>query len=163
MHILTAQMHDLPAVVGILEEAKQIMRETGNVSQWSDDYPSKAMLQRDIEQQAGFLCMHENQIVGYFCFQQGDNPDPNYHFIENGAWLNDAPYGVIHRLASNRKVKGIAKVVFAYAFSKINNIRVDTHHNNLPLQNFLKKESFEYCGIIYVSDGSPRDAFQKTN
>ena len=28
------------------------------------------------------------------------------------------------------------------------------------MQNFFKKYGFTYCGVIYVADGSPRDAFQ---
>lgn len=42
-------------------------------------------------------------MVGTFCFIVGE--DPTYAVIDNGKWLNDAPYGVIHRMASNGKRK----------------------------------------------------------
>lgn len=97
---------------------------------------------------------------GLFCFFLGEDPEPNYAIIDNGNWQNNLPYGVIHRLASNGKVKGVAKACFDFAFEKVDNVKVDTNHDNLPMQNFLRQYGFAYCGVIYVSDGSPRDAFQ---
>ena len=35
-----------------------------------------------------------------------------------GKWLNEAPYGVIHRLASNGKAKGIARQCIAWCFAR---------------------------------------------
>ena len=43
----------------------------------------------------------------------------------------------------------------------INSIRIDTHEENLPMQNLLKKNNYEYCGIIYLEDKSERLAFEK--
>jgi hypothetical protein len=34
-------------------------------------------------------------MVATFCFWQGK--DDTYDYIENGKWLNDKPYGVVHR------------------------------------------------------------------
>lgn len=160
MHIQPATQKDLDTIMPIIDEARQIMRESGNMTQWVG-YPSREVILNDINNGHGFICVLDEEIVGYFCFIAGDDPDPNYAVIENGAWLNNEPYGVIHRLASGRKAKGIAKAAFDFAFSQIGNIRVDTHHDNIPMQNFLKKNGFTYCGVIYVSDGTPRDAFQK--
>ena len=44
---------------------------------------------------------------------------------------------------------------------EINSIRIDTHEDNLPMQNLLKKNNYEYCGIIYLEDRSKRLAFEK--
>ena len=44
----------------------------------------------------------------------------------------------------------------------IHSIKVDTHEQNIPMQNLLKKNGFEYCGIIYLEDGGKRVAFEKT-
>ncbi|NUY82565.1 GNAT family N-acetyltransferase [Flavobacterium sp. MAH-1] len=162
MHVRQATRDEVATILEIIDQARSIMRESGNMTQWSNGYPSSEVILGDIISDEGFVCEVDGKIVGYFCFQQGQNPDSNYDVIENGKWLNDEPYGVIHRLASARTVKGIANAAFDYAFSKIGNIRVDTHHENVPMQNFLVKSGFEYCGVIYVSDGTPRDAFQKT-
>lgn len=160
MEITAATPENLDSIMDVIATARQIMRENGNMTQWVG-YPSIEVIAEDIHLNQAFVCWQDGQIVGYFCLIIGDNPDPNYRVIEHGKWLDEKPYGVIHRLASGRQVKGVAKAAFDYAFSIIDNIRVDTHHDNLPMQNFLKKNGFTYCGIIYVNDGTPRDAFQK--
>lgn len=161
MQIQKATLANIDVILTIIEEARNIMRENGNTTQWNNGYPSRATILDDISQDHAFVCIAEDEVMGYFCFMQGDNPDPNYTIISEGTWLNDSPYGVIHRLASGRKVRGIAQKAFDFAFTKTNNVRVDTHHDNVPMQQFLKKIGFTYCGVIYVSDGTPRDAFQK--
>ncbi len=158
--IVAAQIADVPVVMNVIEDARQLMRNSGNYTQWINGYPSIEVIENDIESNQAFLCVLDTKIVGYFCFMIGD--EPNYHKIENGNWLNHNSYGVIHRLASSGEVRGVAQFCFDWAFTRINNIRVDTNNTNLPMQNFLKKNDFTYCGVIYVNDGSPRDAFQKS-
>ena len=159
MEIRKATTQDLPDIMEVIGQARTIMRETGNATQWANGYPSAQTILDDIAQDCGFVCTTD-AVVGYFFFRQGAHPEPTYTHIE-GQWLNDEPYGVIHRLASGRKAKGIAQAAFDFAFSLVENVRVDTHADNLPMQNFLVKNGFLYCGVIYVNDGTPRDAFQK--
>lgn len=76
--------------------------------------------------------------------------------------MNNEPYYVIHRMATNGKQKGIADACFKWCFEHCNNIRVDTHHDNLVMQNILKKYGFRRCGIIYTHNGTSRIAYQRT-
>ncbi|HLW63357.1 MAG TPA: GNAT family N-acetyltransferase [Flavobacterium sp.] len=160
MNIRLATTKDLDLIVQIIDAARQLMQKNGNTTQWINGYPSKEVLLNDILLEHGFVCEYNNKIVGYFGFLKGNNPEPTYTLLENGAWLNEMPYGVVHRLASNGTVKGVAKACFDYCFSQIENVRVDTHRDNQPMQNFLRNYGFKHCGTIYVADGSPRDAFQ---
>lgn len=160
MEIQIATAEDLVPIMKTIDATRQIMRKNGNTTQWINGYPSKELILNDIISGCGFVCIENNKIAAYFCFTKGNAPEPTYTVIENGMWLNDKPYGVVHRLASDGTTKGVANACFDYCFSQINNMRVDTNHNNLPMQNFLKKYGFSYCGIIYVDDRSPRDAFQ---
>jgi RimJ/RimL family protein N-acetyltransferase len=41
------------------------------------------------------------------------------------------------------------------------NIRVDTHSSNCVMQALLARLGYTRCGVIRLSDGTPRDAFQK--
>ncbi len=160
MTIAIAKPEHLNSIMQVINDARKIMRANGNLTQWINGYPSAEVIQNDINQNIGYICLNNTEIVGYFSFLKGDDPEPTYNIIDNGKWLNNEPYGVIHRLASNGTTKGVAQACFDYCFTQINNIRVDTNNNNLPMQNFFKKYGFKYCGVIYVSDGSPRDAFQ---
>ncbi|WP_455539180.1 hypothetical protein [Terrisporobacter sp.] len=44
---------------------------------------------------------------------------------------------------------------------KVHSIKIDTHEKNISMQNLLKKNNFEYCGIVYLEDGGKRVAFEK--
>lgn len=162
MKVKLASVSDLKSILNVIELAKQIMLANGNTTQWINGYPSEEIILKDMEQNHGFVIVNNGEIEGYFCFLKGNNPEPTYQLIKDGNWLNNEAYGVIHRLASSGKIKGVADACFDYCFSEINNIKVDTHENNIPMQNYFKKIGFTYCGIIYVGDGSPRRAFQKS-
>ena len=66
-----------------------------------------------------------------------------------------------HRVASAGRCKGVGAFCLNWAFEQSGNLRIDTHHDNKPMQNLLNKLGFEYCGIIYLENGEPRLAFQK--
>ena len=49
-----------------------------------------------------------------------------------------------------------------WAFEKCGNLRIDTHGDNIVMQNLLKKLGFKHSGTIYVEeDNYPRLAFEK--
>ena len=85
-----------------------------------------------------------------------------YEKIYKGAWLNDEPYYVIHRLASWPDVHGVWDSVLEWAFERIRTLRVDTHRDNTIMQHNILKHGFTYCGIIYLLSGDERLAYQKT-
>ena len=121
------------------ELARGFMATNGNANQWINGYPSPDDIRQDIENGSSYVFVNENQeLEGCFAFIRGE--DPNYKVIKDGAWLNDAPYGVIHRIASGGRVKGLMDLC----------------------QNILLKNGFTYCGIIYVKNGTERLAYQRT-
>ena len=100
--------------------------------------------------------VRNNQICGAFVFFIGD--DPTYRYIE-GSWMKDTPYGVIHRIAGQGG--GIFADALSFCEARISHIRIDTHHDNKPMQHVVEKAGFSRRGIIYVDDGSPRIAYEK--
>jgi hypothetical protein len=38
-------------------------------------------------------------------------------------------------------------------------IRIDTHRDNCIMKHILTKYGFTMCGVIYLADGAPRDAY----
>lgn len=160
MIIRPTELKDLSLVMGIYEYARSFMRANGNATQWVNGYPSEELIRQEIEDNHSFVCIGEQgEIAGTFCFILGD--DPTYRQIYEGAWLNDAPYGVIHRMATNGKQKGVADACFDWCMEQSDNIRVDTHKDNLVMQHILEKRGFRRCGIIYVRDGTERIAYQR--
>lgn len=79
--------------------------------------------------------------------------------MRTGEWRSDTPYAVLHRVASDGTVRGIAAAMFAFAKERADHLRIDTHQDNLPMQGASIKAGFERAGVVYVSDGTPRVAF----
>ncbi len=151
---------DIDCIMEVYDSAKYYMRTCGNFKQWIGGYPDKETILNDISRHCHYLAEDdEGNILMVFTFIIGE--DPTYKIIENGAWLNDKPYGTIHRIASSGRQRGMLKASVRYCSQMIDNIRIDTHADNGPMQNALHRLNFSFCGIIYVADGSPRLAFQK--
>ena len=163
MKIRLATEKDIPQIMKIYEYARRFMAEHGNPNQWGPtNWPPKELIHCDIANGNSYICTYEDKIVGTFFFTQGKDIEPTYNIIENGAWLDDSPYGVIHRLAGNGIVNGIGKFCINWAFEQCGHLRVDTHGDNYVLQNLLKQSGFVHCGTIYVKeDCYPRLAYEK--
>lgn len=158
--IRLAEFADLPRILEIYEAARRYMRDTGNPNQWGNSHPAESILREDISKKQLYVCAENKEILCVFAYIPG--PDPTYSFIEGGQWLNDAPYGVIHRIAVAQHQKGIASFCFQWALAQCPNLRIDTHRDNRPMQEALYKNGFAFCGTIHLLNGDPRIAFHKT-
>src|SRR5690606_8353866 len=114
MTIKIATPNQLNHIMQVIDDARAIMRKNGNHTQWINGYPSAAIIFNDTSLNTGYICMHNNEIVGYVSFSKGNNPESTYQIIENGKWLNNEPYGVSHTLAANGKVNGVATACFTF-------------------------------------------------
>lgn len=158
--IRKSTLEDIEKIMPIYESAKLFMRKTGNITQWTGGYPSIDVIRRDIENGNHYIAETEDGGIAFvFTFIVGN--DPTYAVIEDGKWLNDNPYGTIHRIASSGISKGSLKAAVNFCLGLIDNLRIDTHADNSPMLNGLQQLCFKRCGIIYTADGSPRIAFQK--
>ncbi|WP_041584062.1 GNAT family N-acetyltransferase [Phocaeicola salanitronis] len=159
-NIRPATPADLDRLMEIFEAARRFMASTGNPNQWINGYPQRGLIAEEISNGHCYVCENaEGKAIGTFCFVP--SPDPNYAHIEDGAWLNGAPYHVIHRLASDGSGKGIFKACIAWCASHDSNLRADTHADNKVMQHLLEENGFVRCGIIYVANGTPRIAYQR--
>lgn len=158
MKIRKTEEKDIEKVIDIYQTAREFMRKNNNINQWDHKYPAYDSLKEDMKNQVSYVLeTDDGEIVGTFALIIGE--DPTYAYIENGSWSKDEVYGVIHRIASSGKVKGLTNTCLDYAIEKIPYLRIDTHADNKPMQKALLSYGFKECGIIYVRDKSPRLAF----
>lgn len=158
--IRKAEMDDLNRLMEIFEVARQFMQSVGNANQWINGYPQRELIQEEIVREYCHVCTDkEGKVVATFCFVPG--PDPFYHKIEDGQWLNDKPYYAIHRLASDGSVKGIGSVCIEWCGQHYDNLRMDTHADNWVMQRLAERCGFVKCGIVYVANGTPRIAYHR--
>ncbi|MDR1835445.1 MAG: GNAT family N-acetyltransferase [Fusobacteriaceae bacterium] len=161
MIIRKATEADLPEMLKLYEIARQFMRENGNPTQWGDDYPKVEVLKNDMAAGRSYAVTDDagKDLIATFCFYVGI--EPVYNKIEQGKWLNDAPYGVIHRITTAGKNKGLGAEILDWCLDQCGNVRIDTHRDNHPMQKVLEKRGYQYCGVIQWEDGTDRIAFQK--
>ena len=89
---------DVDTILNIFDTARQFMHATGNPTQWNANYPALEDLEPDIQNGNSYVCVENDKVVATFTLIIGD--EPNYQLIENGSWRSEAPYGTVHRLAS---------------------------------------------------------------
>ena len=157
--IRTALPSDWEDIMTIYANARRFMRENGNPTQWGDRFPPQDLIREDIRLGRSYVYLVDDRIQAVFAMIPG--PDPTYQVIQ-GAWLNDLPYHAVHRVASRGEVKGAASQILSWCLEQCGNIRIDTHDDNLPMQRVLERNRFLKCGRIWIEDGTPRIAYQKT-
>ena len=162
MNIRNATLSDLPEMMELYAAARRFMVDTGNPRQWAArNWPPEELIRRDIAQGKSYVCEGPEGLLAVFFYDYGYRIDPCYNQIEEGAWLNDEPYGVVHRIAA-KAGSGAGKICINWAYERCRHLRIDTHDDNKVMQRTLAKLGFEKRGIIYVAeDTDPRIAFEK--
>ncbi len=156
--IRLAKKEELQEILNVFKIAREFMKTTGNPNQWGDNYPSKEILEEDILLNRLFVFQENNEILGAFVYFCG--VEPTYNKID-GAWRDNSPYGVIHRVANSGKIKGMVQKIVDFADNP--HLRIDTHKDNSVMQHVLEKNGFYPCGIIYLSDGQERIGYEKSS
>ena len=153
-----AVMGDLPRIMEIYSSARSFMKESGNPDQWKDVYPDKNTVLNDIELGRCYVFTEDGAIRGVAAVCTGE--DPTYGYIEDGNWPDDGPYVAVHRVASDGGSHGIFRAAADLARTFCDEVRVDTHRDNLPMQRQITRYGFVRCGTIITHDGTPRIAYQ---
>ncbi len=154
---------DIPAIMEIYARARRFMAEHGNPHQWGDtNWPPEALIRADIEAGKSYVCEADGKAAAVFFYDCGEDIEPTYRDIEDGAWEKTSPYGVVHRIASAGNCKGAGEACIRWAYEQCAHLRIDTHPDNLPMQRLLSKLGFTKRGIIHVvEDDYPRFAYEK--
>lgn len=74
--IREARPTDITEIMQMMEAAKKIMRQSGNMYQWGEGYPSEAVIFNDMEKHGGYVIEDDSRIIGYFAFLP--SPEPTY-------------------------------------------------------------------------------------
>ncbi|MDS0525251.1 GNAT family N-acetyltransferase [Clostridium sp. SHJSY1] len=156
---------DINNIIGIIGQAQAYFKEQG-INQWQDNYPNVEIINNDIENNNSYVLLKDENIVATAAVSFDE--EKTYDSIYEGQWFSNDEYAVIHRIAVDNNCKGlglssqIIKNVEKLCLEKgVYSIKVDTHKENVSMQKLLKKNKFQYCGIIYLEDGSKRIAFEK--
>ena len=165
MEFRKAMESDIHTIMNIIKQAQDYFKDQG-IDQWQNNYPNYETIENDIINKNSYVLLNDTIIIGTVVLSF--DGERNYDYIYGGEWKSDYEYAVIHRIAVDSSYKGLG-----IASTIINNvkeiclekgvcsIKVDTQKDNLSMQKLLKKNEFEYCGIIYLEDKNERIAFER--
>lgn len=162
MEIRHARPEELDTILELFEQAKAFMRKNGNPTQWGANYPGRELIASDIAQGHSYTAVEGDEIAAVFYFDCGEDVEPDYAVID-GAWRTGHTYGVMHRVVSTGKYPGMVRLCSDWCLERCPSLRIDTHADNRPMQESLKRCGFQYCGIVTLADGTTRLAFEKVN
>ncbi len=169
VQIRKSEIEDIPEIMEIIGQAADSLKRQG-VDQWQDGYPNEETIKADIAKNISYVaCTTESgqeRIVGTAAISF--EPESVYAGIYDGEWRAEAPYAVIHRIATleNRKGQGIAGHLMNHArqlcrMRGVEWIRIDTHRDNRVMQSFLEKQGFERRGSIRLKSGAHRFGYDR--
>lgn len=166
MEFRKSKRQDIRGIIKIINKAQEYLKKE-NIDQWQNGYPNEETIEGDIGKGDSYVLIYEGRVVGTTALSF--DGEETYDEIHEGAWLTGGDYAVIHRIAVDMDIRGrgiggkMQKEIENICAKKgIKAIKVDTHRANLSMQRFLEKNGFKYCGIIYLTDGSERFAYEKT-
>lgn len=159
--IRKGKISDIESILTIIEEARELFKSI-NSPQWLNGYPNYESFKNDINNGQLYVMTINDIVVATMSVV---DYDPCYDYIE-GKWLSNDNYVAIHRIAVKKEYRhmGIASKMIKFVETNFKqNIRIDTHRLNVNMREFLKKNGFVECGIIYLNQISDREriAFEK--
>jgi ribosomal protein S18 acetylase RimI-like enzyme len=161
-----ATINDLDRALKIYHEAIEKFA-TDKTFQWVEGYPpNEESFKNDLVKYNPIVATIDEEVVGVMTLILDGEED--YLSIE-GEWLNDDKYLTIHRIAVSKdyygKRVGSSLLDYAKEFAldnSLNNIRIDTHKNNIDMKKMLTRHGFSMCGVIKLrnKNNDLRDAYQ---
>ena len=153
--IKLANKEDIDIIMTIIDNCKIEMNQKHNL-QWNfqDDYPSKAKMLNDIENQMLYKYTEGRIIKGFLTIQFDEDREYD-SLIKNSP---DKAY-IIHRLAVAKEYRqqGVAVKLMRFAEKKalsdnIYIIKIDTEENNYEMNHLLKKMNYNFIGNFTYDD-----------
>ena len=165
MKFRKSKTSDVKSIMKIINQAQKFFKDKG-IDQWQNGYPNEDTIIEDIKSTESYVLEKDGEVVATSMVTfKGES---SYDSIYDGKWLSNNKYAAIHRVAVNNAHKGlglsteIIKCIEQLCIDNgVHSVKIDTHEENIPMQKVLKKNGFEYCGIIYVDGSSKRIAFEK--
>ena len=164
--ILTFRManeSDRESILEIYLDGSDALKEDG-VDQWQGNYiPSF----KDIDEHLGidlYVLEYHKSVVSTVCLVEGIDED--YENIK-GKWNTSIPYISIHKVATSNAYKKqyFAKKMMCYvenfAKRKKMDLRIDTHKDNIKMNNFIVSCGYKYTGEVILQGKLERLAYDK--
>lgn len=158
-----ATFDDLAIILEIIKDGQEQLKSQG-IDQWQEHAPSSQQFIDDIEKKYLYVLSEDDAVIGVCALVKED--DPNYTEID-GQWLTAGQYSNIHRFAVKKEFagQGVGRELMRHCLQEntFPAIRIDTHKDNKAMKKLISHFGFEYCGVIKLSTGELRNAYESIN
>jgi ribosomal protein S18 acetylase RimI-like enzyme len=152
--IRLARLEELDSVYRLVQEAIRHMDEHG-IPQWDDIYPSKAILNTDVEKQQMHLIEVEGRVAGLIVINEDQSPE-----YAGVAWKHSGRVLVVHRLTIHpdyqRGKLATCLMDFAEEMAAIEGydcIRLDAFTRNPAAFALYENRGYRKAGIVRFRKG----------
>ncbi len=154
IHISKCKLSDLNKLFNIYQKAKEDL-EKKEIKQWTNNYPTKSILERDINNGFLYILKKGKEIIGAINISQVQEKE--YQSIQ---WkFNPTKILVIHRLVihPNHQRNGYAEILMNFAEEyAIKNyyttIRLDVYSQNKVAKTFYENRKYIIRGDVYFPE-----------
>ena len=147
-------MGDLDAVMVIIHKATRHMDDQG-ILQWDNIYPSKSILQSDIERQHMHVIENERHIAGLITLNEDQSPE-----YSDVSWSYPGKALVVHRLTIDpeHQSKKLATKLMDFAEKEAaskgyNTIRLDAFTQNHAAVTLYERRGYRNAGTVRFRKG----------
>ena len=152
--IRLARIEELETIYILVQEAIRHMDEQG-ISQWDDVYPSKAILNADIENRQMYLIEVDGRLAGLVVINEDQSPE-----YAGVAWGYDGRVLVVHRLTIHpdfqRHRLASHLMDFAEEMAAAENydsIRLDAFTRNPAAFTLYENRGYRRAGVVRFRKG----------
>lgn len=162
MNFRKANYNDIETINKIYEDASKSLAEN-EIDQWQGELKPKIKNKEAIK---NIYLLTENEgilstglILDY---------DKDYANIYDGSWLSNGKYYVVHKFATNIRIRRngygsifLQEVEKLAIKNSIFSIKIDTHEDNYLMQKLLAKNGYKKCGMVILEGSGKRLAYEK--
>lgn len=159
-----AKHNEIDACYALVDAARRKMLGLGR-KQWTEDYPSRAIIAHDVDECVAFILEEDGRMLAYGALVI--NGEPAYEQLQ-GRWVSEGLYIAVHRLAVDPVLQGkgigreFLKQVERYsAQMEIPSIKIDTNMDNREMIGLLSVLGYVVCGTVDYGARGKRMAFEK--
>lgn len=149
MPIALAEPKHLPDLLRLYTTCMRAMR-AGGIEQWGDDYPTSAIIEKDVRDGSLHILEEMESILASICLNETQAPE--YQALR---WQTPEPILVVHRLcvdpARQRGGLGNQMMDFAEDFARQEGyagIRLDTYSNNPAALRLYERRGYCRTGEV---------------
>ncbi|MFK8038348.1 MAG: GNAT family N-acetyltransferase [Crocinitomicaceae bacterium] len=150
LKIEKGRLSDLEPIFKIYLNAKHELEKKG-IYQWTDQYPTKSIIESDLQKGVLYMLKYGNKIIG--AINLSEEQEKEYQTVK---WrFNHSKALVIHRLVINPKHQGLGyaqkSMAFAENFARkmgYSSIRLDAYSYNKRVIDFYQKRNYVIRGDV---------------